>query len=67
MSAQPEVRAMQVGETVQLKSGGPIMTITGSGGDGSLQCMWFPEGSTAQASVGYFPATALQAARVPNY
>jgi len=55
---------MQVGETVQLKSGGPIMTVTGSGGDGTLQCTWFPEAITSLPSVAYFPAASLNPVKV---
>jgi uncharacterized protein YodC (DUF2158 family) len=32
------------GDTVQLKSGGPVMTISTTLNDGQFQCDWFDEG-----------------------
>ena len=33
---------LDIGETVQLKSGGPIMTITDQDGELAVKCCWFP-------------------------
>jgi uncharacterized protein YodC (DUF2158 family) len=30
-----------IGDTVQLKSGGPVMTVESREGNGSLWCVWF--------------------------
>lgn len=39
-----------VGAIVQLKSGGPVMTVTGSDADG-VGCLWFDARSTLQSGV----------------
>jgi uncharacterized protein YodC (DUF2158 family) len=54
----------KVGDTVQLKSGGPNMTVTklpdpegfGELGDGEVNCMWF---AGAKRERGSFPPEAL--------
>ena len=33
--------ALQAGDTVQLKSGGPYMTVDALWGDGEVKCAWF--------------------------
>ncbi len=36
----------KVGDTVQLKSGGPVMTIDSAIGSGEYWCVWFPSNSS---------------------
>lgn len=47
-----------VGDTVQLKSGGPIMTV-GSVDEEGLSCVWFTDKGT-EAFRGYFEQGTLQ-------
>ncbi|MBV8858305.1 MAG: DUF2158 domain-containing protein [Acidobacteria bacterium] len=49
------------GDLVQLKSGGPVMTVTKATGANSLTCKWF-EGSSVHTD--YFPPAALR--KVPE-
>lgn len=49
----------KVGDVVQLKSGGPKMTVSESYNDGTLGCVWFL-GSDQKA--GTFPSDALELA-----
>lgn len=44
------------GDVVQLKSGGPIMTVTDIYSDGSVGCTWFIKDELRQGS---FPAQSL--------
>jgi uncharacterized protein YodC (DUF2158 family) len=54
-----DMAEFKVGDTVELKSGGPVMTVTGINDSGSLRCAWFaPDNS--QARVQDFPAAALK-------
>ncbi len=54
----------KVGDIIQLKSGGPIMTVTGSAPDmqGTIcvSCVWFV-GASRDERRGVFPATAVTA------
>ena len=47
----------KVGDVVQLKSGGPEMTIEGIGDEGWADCVWF---SGLEAKRESFPLDALQ-------
>ncbi len=48
----------RVGEVVQLKSGGPKMTVSSSGNDSdSVECTWFDDDNKPQYFT--FPASAL--------
>lgn len=47
---------IEVGATVELKSGGPTMTVA-SIKDGTARCMWFRDGVQ---KVGGFPILALK-------
>ena len=48
----------KVGDVVQLKSGGPEMTIEGIGDEGWADCVWF---SGLEAKRESFPLDALEA------
>jgi uncharacterized protein YodC (DUF2158 family) len=54
--------AFKVGDVVQLKSGGPLMTVTGfgAGGDGKerVNCTWFDEKQNEKN--GAYPAETLE-------
>lgn len=52
------------GDVVQLKSGGPLMTIISKYDDDSFNCTWF-DGSIPKSSV--FPKTALEIYETPEY
>ncbi|WP_375163870.1 YodC family protein [Phenylobacterium sp.] len=53
----------QLGDVVQLKSSGPLMTVTYASGS-SVTCTWFNrEGGTFEVKWADFPVAALQAAR----
>ena len=49
----------QVGDVVQLKSGGPVMTVDSLCADGGCNCKWFLKG---EQRGGYFPQGTLQKA-----
>ena len=51
------MNTFEVGDVVQLKSGGPIMTVSSTEGS-HLFCEWFDNG---EAKNGYYPPAALQA------
>ena len=54
--------ALKVGDTVRLKSGGPLMTVTAyieRDGEPKVWCSWF-EGT--KEGKGYFPAAAVEQA-----
>jgi uncharacterized protein YodC (DUF2158 family) len=40
---------IKVGDVVQLKSGGPRMTVTSQHPDGDLRCEWFSDGKLSTA------------------
>jgi len=48
---------MKPGDVVQLKSGGPHMTVRTVDKDGMVVCDWF---AGAQMQSGIFPATSLE-------
>jgi uncharacterized protein YodC (DUF2158 family) len=51
----------KVGDIVQLKSGGPVMTVTSIRNDiGQVACNWFLRD---EAKNGWFPPEALEAAK----
>jgi uncharacterized protein YodC (DUF2158 family) len=54
--------SFKVGDVVQLKSGGPLMTVVGFGADANgnqrVNCTWFDEKNIERN--GAFPAEALQ-------
>lgn len=51
----PGTNVFQPGDTVELKSGSPIMTVTDVGG-GMIHCVWF---RGKESNTGCFPAIAL--------
>lgn len=53
----------KVGDEVQLKSGGPVMTVTNIG-TASLQCTWFKDDEVKREA---FPEEALEAYEAPDY
>ena len=50
----------KVGNVVQLKSGGPEMTLTSMVGSGEVMCMWFTSMTAATISTAIFPSAALK-------
>ena len=51
----------KIGDTVRLKSGGPLMTVTNVGneeGKDLVWCSWFEKG---KESKGYYPTAAVEA------
>ena len=40
----------KVGDVVQLKSGGPVMTVDGIGGSGKCICVWVEKGEPRKAT-----------------
>ena len=47
----------KTGDTVQLKSGGPIMTVNSIEKNGEICCQWFLGG---KVEVGFFPPDSLK-------
>lgn len=47
----------EIGDIVQLKSGGPKMTVKGDHHDGEVHCQWF---SGSKLSDGWFPGDSIQ-------
>ena len=56
--------AFQIGDIVQLKSGGPPMTVTSSEGK-SVSCTWFDK-NQQRHDEGAFPPGALKAVSEPK-
>ncbi|MGZ9568755.1 YodC family protein [Alcaligenes nematophilus] len=55
----------QVGDVVQLKSGGPEMTVIDKGLDGSkVECMWFVADNESRTQA--IPTVALMAVELVN-
>lgn len=52
----------KIGDVVQLKSGGPQMTVTRVHHDGDVDCQWFYR---TDAQSGTFPAGSVQAYQQP--
>lgn len=56
--------SFKVGDIVQLKSGGPQMTVADANlATGEVQCKWFTGG---KLNVGYFPPEALERGEEQN-
>ena len=53
----------KVGDTVQLKSGGPIMTVDEEHDDDSVTCQWFLK---QEVKMGVFKQAALQRYTAPQ-
>lgn len=53
----------KVGDTVMLKSGGPVMTVIDFHTDGKVVCVWFVDGKEDKR--GLFPADALKPYEMP--
>ena len=65
MSLGENLMAFKIGDTVRLKSGGPLMTVASigtAGGHPNVDCIWF-EG-TRRNEAG-FPPDALELAQKP--
>ena len=52
-----ERQPFKPGDVVQLKSGGPAMTVGGKVAEDSIRCHWF-DGATAKTEI--FPTAAIQ-------
>ena len=52
----------EAGALVQVKSGGPAMTVTGSGSDG-VHCLWYGE-SSDDIKTAIIPAICLEAVEI---
>lgn len=50
----------QLGDVVELRSGGPQMTVTGTSQSGWVMCSWFKDGKYES---GTFPPEALEKPR----
>jgi len=50
-------QGFKTGDTAQLKSGGPIMTVNNIEKKGEICCQWFLVG---KVEVGYFPHDSLK-------
>lgn len=55
---------VKVGDVVELKSGGPRMTVNSIGKDKSGHCKWFVTGDTVQAD--HFAMEALKRSSEPD-
>jgi len=53
----------QIGDTVRLKSGGPLMTYEGAGGLSGVICSWFDGGKLNRQG---FTLATLERARPPR-
>jgi uncharacterized protein YodC (DUF2158 family) len=53
---------LEVGSVVQLKSGGPMMTVVDLNGKGGAVCVWFPGDNYSEAKTATFPPAALNKA-----
>lgn len=51
----------KVGDLVQLKSGGPIMTVAGAQEGGRVRCSWWSD-KDQKFDEGYFPPATLKTA-----
>lgn len=56
-------QSIRVGDVVQLKSGGPAMTVQAEAGTGYLECIWFDAGGAHQLQT--FKVDTLK--RVPDW
>jgi uncharacterized protein YodC (DUF2158 family) len=55
-----EENNFEVGDTVKLKSGGPVMTISAWMSKGMAICRWFPIGThETESSEEFFPVECL--------
>jgi uncharacterized protein YodC (DUF2158 family) len=52
---------MNIGDTVKLKSGGPLMTVHSIEKSGDIYCQWFA-GDEDKVRTGFFPPDSLQLA-----
>lgn len=50
----------KIGDVVQLKSGGPLMTVCDVGSGGAVECNWFPVNDASKSSSEYFKGDALK-------
>lgn len=55
---------MQIGDVVQLKVGGPIMTVDRDMGDEQYLCVWFDDKQERKAHV--FPVATLEKYEEPS-
>lgn len=55
--------AFKVGDTVKLKSGGPLMTVAILQTDGNIYCMWFATADAAKPTYFAFVPETLDPVR----
>lgn len=55
---------MNIGDTVSLKSGGPLMTVNSMIGGSEAECIWFDDEDHLQKA--YFPTSALRYVKAPT-
>lgn len=59
MSNSKSNQEFKIGDVVELKSGGPDMTVNNIDKNGQIYCQWFA-GEHDKAREGYFPSGSLQ-------
>lgn len=52
--------SLKIGDLVQLKSGGPVMTVTSTRQSDAIQCSWFPTIESLNPSTTGFPPDSLK-------
>ena len=66
MSNNKSNQALKIGDTVQLKSGGPIITVNKIEENGEIYCKWFAGEHFDKVYHDYFQPDTLQLIDKPN-